>query len=205
MPDFSFENAVSGIVAGIDEAGRGPLAGPVVAAAAIIDRDTIPVGVLHRIDDSKKLSRTARRDVLAALEPHAAIAVATAEVKEIDRVNILEATLLAMRRAVDALASSLASPLAMALVDGNRLPDLPCPAQTVIGGDARSLSIAAASIAAKVRRDTLMAALAKEWPGYGWERNAGYGTAEHKRALADLGLTPHHRRSFAPVAALANS
>ena len=122
--------------------------------------------------------------------------VGAASVAEIDRLNILEATLVAMRRAVD----DLGVVPAHALVDGNRAPELSCPATTVVGGDARSLSIAAASIVAKVTRDRIMARLARRYPGFGWERNAGYGTPEHRAALARLGVTPHHRRSFAPIA-----
>ncbi len=192
MTDLALERARRGPVAGIDEAGRGPWAGPVVAAAVVLDAGSVPVGVT----DSKRLSRARREALFAALRASARIGVGAASVAEIDRLNILEATLIAMRRAVD----DLGVPPAHALVDGNRAPELSCPATAVVGGDARSLSIAAASIVAKVTRDRIMARLARRYPGFGWERNAGYGTPEHRAALARLGVTPHHRRSFAPIA-----
>jgi len=198
MPDFVLEHAAGGLVAGVDEAGRGPLAGPVVAAAAMIDEARLEIALRDRIDDSKKLSALKRAAVLAELAGCARLAVGAASVAEIDRFNILGATMLAMRRAV----LSLGIVPDLVLIDGNRTPELPCPARAVVGGDARSLSIAAASIAAKVTRDRIMASLAARYPGFGWERNAGYGTAAHRAALIRLGPTAHHRRSFAPVAAL---
>ena len=195
MPDFSFEKATGGLVAGIDEAGRGPWAGPVVAGAAILDRTGLS-GVLRRgLDDSKKLKRRRREELFEALEAEARIGIGAAEVAEIDSLNILRASLLAMARAV----GDLGVVPELALVDGNQQPNLPCPVVCVVKGDGRSLSIAAASIAAKVTRDRIMADLARAHPGYGWERNSGYGTAEHQAALGRLGVTPHHRRSFAPV------
>jgi ribonuclease HII len=196
MPDFRFEDAGDGPVAGIDEAGRGPWAGPVVAAAVILDRDRLPAALRGRIDDSKRLSRLEREAVFAALPACAAIGIGRAEVDEIDRLNILAATLLAMARACMQLPVSPAR----VLVDGNRTPALPCPTRCVVGGDGLSLSIAAASIVAKVTRDRIMAALALRHPGFGWENNAGYGTRQHRDALARLGPTPHHRRTFRPVA-----
>ena len=196
MPDFAFEREAGGIVAGIDEAGRGPWAGPVVAAAAILDPARLPRRLAKQIDDSKKLTPALRVAILAELRPVARIAVAAASVEEIDRVNILQATFLAMSRAVAALGVVPD----LALVDGNRLPALPCRARAVIDGDALCLSIAAASIAAKVTRDALMARLALRYPGFGWERNAGYGTAEHAGAIQALGVTRHHRRTWAPIA-----
>ncbi len=193
MADFALEAGCGCVrVCGVDEVGRGPWAGPVVAAAVILDRGWDAAGV----DDSKRLTASARRRLRCEIEAHAEIGIGQASVLEIDRLNILHAALLAMRRAV----ADLARLPECALVDGNRLPDLPCPAKAVPQGDARSLSIAAASIVAKVERDRLMAGLASEFPGYGWERNAGYGTPEHAAALERLGVTPHHRRSFAPVA-----
>lgn len=192
-PDYSLE-ALAAVrpVCGVDEAGRGPIAGPVVAAAVTLDSEQVPAG----IDDSKRLSARRRRVLARQLEQVADVGVGFASVGEIDRLNILAATLLAMRRAVQALAESPR----LALVDGNRLPpDIGCPARAVVGGDRKSLSIAAASIVAKVRRDRLLRALARDCPGYGWERNAGYPTAEHRQALRRLGPTPHHRRTFAPV------
>ena len=193
MADFALEAACGCLrVCGVDEVGRGPWAGPVVAAAVILDRGWDADGV----DDSKRLTAAARTRLRREIEAHAEVGTGQASVYEIDRMNILNAALLAMRRAVAALARVPEC----ALVDGNRLPDLPCPATAVTRGDARSVSIAAASIVAKVERDRLMAGLAVDFPGYGWERNAGYGTPEHAAALERLGASPHHRRSFAPVA-----
>ena len=193
MADFALEAACGCLrVCGVDEVGRGPWAGPVVAAAVILDRGWDADGV----DDSTRLTAAARTRLRCKIEAHAEVGTGQASVYEIDRMNILNAALLAMRRAVAALARVPE----YALVDGNRLPDLPCPATAVTRGDARSLSIAAASIVAKVERDRLMAGLAVDFPGYGWERNAGYGTPEHAAALERLGVSPHHRRSFAPVA-----
>ncbi len=193
MADFALEAACGCLrVCGVDEVGRGPWAGPVVAAAVILDRGWDADGV----DDSKRLTAAARTRLRREIEAHAEVGTGQASVYEIDRMNILNAALLAMRRAVAALVRVPEC----ALVDGNRLPDLPCPATAVTRGDARSVSIAAASIVAKVERDRLMAGLAVDFPGYGWERNAGYGTPEHAAALERLGVSPHHRRSFAPVA-----
>jgi ribonuclease HII len=196
MPTYRLELAAGcSPVAGIDEAGRGPLAGPVVAAAVVLDFLALPRRLARRLDDSKLLEREEREELFGLIPTYAAIGVGEASVDEIDSINILQASLLAMRRALEALPSAPA----MALVDGNQLPALPCPAQAVIGGDGRSLSIAAASIIAKVTRDRLMNRLAEQHPGYGWETNVGYGTPEHLQALVRLGVTPHHRRSFRPV------
>jgi ribonuclease HII len=202
-PDFVHERRLGGRVAGIDEAGRGPWAGPVVAAAVVLTPAALAIPALGGLNDSKKLTaarRAALFDSLAAAAQDGTVEVGVGEasVAEIDRLNILAATMLAMRRAV----AALPQPPGHALVDGNRLPDLACPATTLVGGDARSLSIAAASIVAKVTRDQLMAALDAAHPGYGWARNAGYGTAEHRAGLARLGPCDHHRRSFAPIRAL---
>jgi ribonuclease HII len=197
MPDYSIETEIGGIVAGVDEAGRGPLAGPVVAAAVILDVACIPDG----IDDSKKLVREHRERLHGLIVASAHVGVGMASVEEIDSINILQATFLAMVRAIEAL------PVAPQhlLIDGNQKPKaLPCACRTVIGGDAISLSIAAASIVAKVTRDRLMTELALAHPHYGWERNAGYGTPEHHRALSLVGITPHHRRSFEPIYRLMN-
>ncbi len=196
MPDFVLEMACPGLVCGVDEAGRGPLAGPVVAAAVVLDRRRLPRALRRGLDDSKKLSPAEREEFAALLEGcGAAIGIGAASVIEIDRRNILQATLAAMCRAVAALPQAPA----VALVDGNVPPPLPCPVRTVIGGDGLSLSIAAASVVAKVTRDRLMRRLALRYGGYGWETNVGYGTPAHQHALKLLGLTPHHRRSFAPV------
>jgi ribonuclease HII len=195
MLDFALEMRCEGVVCGVDEAGRGPLAGPVVAAAVILDRRRLPRALRYGLDDSKKLAPEAREEFAAMLRRCAQIGVGAASVLEIDRRNILQATLAAMCRAVAALPVKPA----IALVDGNVPPPLPCPVRTVIGGDGLALSIAAASVIAKVTRDSLMRRLALRYGGYGWETNVGYGTPEHQAALAALGLTPHHRRSFAPV------
>jgi ribonuclease HII len=196
MPDFALEMSCKGVVCGVDEAGRGPLAGPVVAAAVILDRRRLPRALRYGLDDSKRLSREAREEFAALLERSgAAIGVGAASVIEIDRRNILQATLAAMGRAVAALGVLPQT----ALVDGTVPPPLACAVRTVVGGDGLSLSIAAASVIAKVTRDRLMQRLAQRYDGYGWMTNVGYGTAEHQRAIEALGLTPHHRRSFAPV------
>ncbi|MCB1387758.1 MAG: ribonuclease HII [Rhodobacteraceae bacterium] len=193
-PDLTLETALGAArVAGVDEVGRGPLAGPVTAAAVILDPASIPEG----IDDSKRLGEAARNRLALAIRDSAiAVAVAHASVEEIDTLNILEASHLAMRRALAALNPAASH----ALIDGNRLPrGLEIPAQTVVKGDARSLSIAAASIVAKVERDAIMRELARANPGFGWEKNMGYPSVQHRAALQQIGVTPHHRRSFAPI------
>lgn len=195
MPDLSLEQAEGGVCAGIDEVGRGPLAGPVTAAAVIIPAG-FPRDLAAAIDDSKRLPTPVRVALAREIRVHARVAVGFASVEDIDRVNILQASFLAMGRAVDLLDG----PPEVALVDGNRPPPLPCRVRTVVGGDGVSVSIAAASIVAKVARDALMGELAETFPGYGWETNMGYGTRPHLDALDRLGVTPHHRRSFAPVA-----
>ena len=199
MPTFALERAAGGRVAGVDEVGRGPLAGPVVAAAVVFPTG-VPRKLAALLDDSKKLSAAQREAAYTALlaSGRAEIAVAAASVTEIGRLNILHAAMLAMLRAV----TRLPVPPDLALVDGNYPPTLPCPVQCVIGGDAASLSIAAASIVAKVVRDRAMARLALRWPGYGWETNAGYATEVHRQALVRLGPTRHHRPSFGTVAQL---
>ncbi len=197
MPDFAIEKSADGLVAGIDEAGRGPWAGPVIAAAVVLDPTTLPRSIQDRLDDSKKLSAKVRCGLFEALGDYAQLGVGIASVSEIDTHNILSGTMLAMQRAV----INLPVPPDHALVDGNQSPKLSCTVQTVVRGDGLSLSIAAASIVAKVTRDRIMSALALEHPGYGWERNAGYGTKEHREGLEQLGVTNHHRRSFKPIAA----
>ena len=196
QPDFAFETAArahgAARIAGVDEVGRGPLAGPVTAAAVVLDPARIPEG----LNDSKRLTARRRNLLAAELAACAEVSVAHASVFEIDRINILQAAHLAMRRAVE----GLARPADHLLIDGNRVPgDLPCTAEAVVKGDGRCLSIAAASIVAKVARDRIMVDLAQQFPGYGWETNAGYGSAAHLAALSRLGVTPHHRRSFRPV------
>jgi ribonuclease HII len=200
MPSFTLERKAGGRVAGVDEVGRGPLAGPVFAAAVVFPTG-VPRALARMLDDSKKLTAEERLAAFAALRAcgRAEIAVGAASVAEIERINILHAALLAMRRAV----SRLPAPPALALVDGDRPPALGCAVQCVVGGDGRSLSIAAASIVAKVLRDRAMARLALRFPGYGWEENAGYSTPHHRRALRALGPTPHHRAAFGTVRLLA--
>ncbi|MCL2469552.1 MAG: ribonuclease HII [Alphaproteobacteria bacterium] len=185
------------IICGVDEVGRGPLAGPVVAAALIIPLQGLPESLAAQINDSKKLSPRQRESLFPHLTALCPYAVAQASVEEIDSLNILHASLLAMSRAIRAL------PLVPdhALIDGNKRPkDLPCNASPLIKGDGQSLSIAAASIIAKVTRDRIMAELDQDFPAYGWARNAGYGTAQHLKALETHGPTIWHRKSFAPVA-----
>jgi ribonuclease HII len=199
MPDFLLESEAPGGVAGVDEAGRGPLAGPVVAAAVLFHAAPAPA-LAALLDDSKRLSVAARARAAAALraaarEGHLAFGIGAASATEIGRLNILRATHLAMARAV----ARLPDLPALALVDGNSAPPLPCPVRCVVGGDARSLSIAAASILAKTVRDLAMARLDPRWPAYGFARHAGYPTAAHRAALLAFGATPHHRRGFAPV------
>ena len=203
MPDDRLERALAGRVAGVDEVGRGPLAGPVLAAAVVLPR-RLPRDLAALLDDSKKLDAARRGTAFAALlaardAGGVEIGVGAASVAEIGRINILRAALLAMSRAV----ARLPTPPDHALVDGNQPPPLPCAVRCVVGGDGISLSIAAASIVAKVLRDRAMARLALRWPGYGWERNAGYGTAAHRAALHRLGPTRHHRASFGTVRQLA--
>ncbi|QEW18108.1 Ribonuclease HII [Marinibacterium anthonyi] len=196
QPDYSYETRLAAAgalrVAGTDEVGRGPLAGPVVAAAVVLDPLAIPAGM----NDSKTLSKKRRARLAAQILEVAEVGIAWASVEEIDEMNILQASMLAMERAVarlDVLPDHV-------LVDGNRIPQgLSMPATPVVGGDGRCLSIAAASIIAKTWRDRIMVDLAQQHPGYGWETNAGYPSKAHKAALRDLGVTPHHRRSFRPV------
>ena len=195
MPDLSIERGHGGCVAGVDEAGRGPWAGPVVAAAVILPAG-LPADLAGQLDDSKKLRAQKRETLLSALLQCADIGMGAASVAEIEKFNILAASHIAMCRAVSALRTRPD----IALIDGNLLPPgLSCPARAIVGGDGLSLSIAAASIVAKVTRDRIMTALAARYPAYRWERNAGYGTRQHREGLAAAGVTPHHRRGFKPV------
>lgn len=199
MPSFDLEREAGGRVAGLDEAGVGPLAGPVLAAAVVFPQG-VPATLAALLDDSKRLTVAARLLAFAALREaaqrgEADCAVAAASAAEIGRLNILRATQLAMARAL----ARLAAPPRLALVDGNRPPPLPCPVRCVVGGDGLSLSIAAASILAKVTRDRAMARLDARWPAYGFARHAGYPTARHRAALAAHGPCPHHRRGYGPV------
>jgi len=196
VPDFTLETAALAAghlrIAGVDEVGRGPLAGPVTAAAVVLDISRIPDG----LNDSKRLTAKRRAVLHDSILAVAEVSIAHASVEEIDSLNILRASHLAMERAI----AGLVTPPDMALIDGNLIPrGLQVPAQAVIKGDAKSLSIAAASIVAKITRDRIMWDLAQQFPGYGWETNAGYPSKSHTDALQNIGLTPHHRRSFKPV------
>ena len=195
-PSFELETLYIGRgfarVAGLDEVGRGPLAGPVTAAAVVLDARRLPEG----LNDSKKLSAKRRDELLPEIMAAAEVSVGHASVEEIDRLNILRAAHLAMVRALEGLP---VRPDHL-LIDGTMIPrDIDCPASAVVGGDARCLTIAAASIVAKCARDAIMVDLAQQHPGYGWETNMGYGVAAHLDGLKRLGVTPHHRRSFSPV------
>ena len=196
VPDFEFEQSAIDagytLIAGVDEVGRGPLCGPVTAAAVILDPQNIPAG----LNDSKKLTVKRREALYDLLLECATVSVAHATVAEIDELNILHASHLAMERAVAGLPKTPDH----VLIDGNLIPKgLTISAQAVVKGDGKSLSIAAASIMAKTVRDRIMVDLAQQYPGYGWEKNAGYPTAVHLESLQKLGVTPHHRRSFKPV------
>ena len=201
MPDFEIENSYRGLVVGVDEAGRGPWAGPVVAGAVIVlDKNLSPI-LLNGLDDSKKLSEKKRErlfDELFAEQQNGklCIGIGQASCEEIDRLNILQATFLAMKRATE----NLSAKPDMAIIDGNRIPtDFICPVKCVIKGDAKSLSISAASIVAKVYRDRIMKELAQKYPHYGFEKNAGYGTKAHIEGLKQYGITPEHRKSYKPI------
>jgi ribonuclease HII len=192
MPDFAFETDLGCRVAGVDEVGRGPLAGPVTAAAVVLDPECIPDG----LNDSKKLTAKRRLELYRQLLDCADVSIAHASVAEIDEVNILRASHLAMERAI----AGLQALPEHVLIDGNMIPrGLQLPATTLVKGDSRSISISAASIVAKVCRDCVLVDLAQQYPGYGWETNMGYGSKTHMEALQKLGVTPHHRRSFKPV------
>jgi ribonuclease HII len=196
FPTYKYEEKLklqgySNIV-GVDEVGRGPIAGPVFAAAVVLDPNHIPMG----LNDSKKLSAKKRNLILSEIMKHADVSVGSASEREIEETNILQASHLAMVRAIDGLKSVPG----YILIDGNLVPSsLDVPATALIRGDASSVSIAAASIVAKVKRDLVMCDLGQHFPGYGWEKNAGYPTQQHLSALQDLGITPHHRRTFRPV------
>lgn len=206
MPDYRLEQnsknrlGPHAIIAGVDEVGRGPWAGPVVACAVVLDPMRLPPQVMAQIHDSKTLTAKKRQSLYPLLIEHSQYSIGQCDVCEIDQYNILQATMMAMQRAVKGLPNRPD----YVLVDGNRMPP---PAtgwdyhgEPVVKGDATSLSIAGASIVAKVYRDKIMADLAQQYPHYGWERNAGYGTKAHQQGLKTHGITPHHRKSFAPIA-----
>ena len=190
-PSYKFDQDYETPIIGVDEVGRGPLAGPVISAAIILNKEKIPEG----INDSKKLSKKKREFINEELISQHSFAIGIASVEEIDKINILQASLLAMKRAV----LNLNIKPQTILVDGNKLPDLEYNMYPIIKGDSKSISIAAASIIAKVYRDKLMQDLSLQYPGYYWEKNSGYGTKQHLLALNNLGVTPIHRKSFAPI------
>ncbi len=194
MTDFSLEDQYDGVVCGLDEVGRGPLAGPVVAACVVIPRDKRMLDFVADIRDSKKLSAPRRETLYDAITMHFPYAISEITPQEIDEINILQASLKAMKRAHDMLEG-----IGYALVDGNKTPALSSVAVPVVKGDSKSKTIAAASILAKVHRDRIMATLSQQYPHYGWAQNAGYPTLQHREAISKHGITLHHRRSFAPV------
>ena len=190
-PSYKFDQVYETPIIGVDEVGRGPLAGPVISAAIVLNKEKIPEG----INDSKKLSKKKREVINEELISQHKFAIGIASVEEIDKINILQASLLAMKRAV----LNLNIKPQTILVDGNKLPDLEYNMYPIIKGDSKSISIAAASIIAKVYRDKLMQDLSLQYPCYYWEKNSGYGTKQHLLALDNLGVTPIHRKSFAPI------
>lgn len=190
-PTLEIEDSLPGLVAGIDEAGRGPWAGPVVAAAVILDRANLPAG----LRDSKTLTEKRREAIAAEIYARAIVGVGVASVEEIDEINILQATFRAMARAEAALSTAPD----VCIVDGSQKPKLKARTEMIVKGDAKSLSIAAASIIAKTARDKMMRELAVEHPFYAWEKNKGYGAPAHREGLEVHGVTPHHRKSFAPI------
>lgn len=199
LPDYQIEQSCTGPVCGIDEVGRGPLAGPVVAAAVVLKPEALGTDTIRMINDSKKLTTQKRQQICLGLRDIAHIGIGLADVAEIDQHNIYHATFIAMKRAYEELCGQRNVLPATALIDGNKTPDLPCRMQAVIKGDQKSISIAAASIIAKEFRDDIMRKLANEFPDYGWDTNAGYGTHKHLEGLKIHGVTPHHRRFFKPV------
>lgn len=198
MPDFELEDCHNGSVCGVDEVGRGPLAGPVVAACVVIPPKIRGMEMTASIKDSKKLTGLRRQVLNEFILENCSFAISVIEVETIDRINILQASLKAMSEAISALMKK--AQVSHALIDGNRIPtQLPCPASAVVKGDDRSASIAAASIIAKVHRDKIMKRLDADYPQFGWIKNAGYPTPDHLAALERFGVTPHHRRTFGPV------
>ena len=194
-PDLAIESTINGQVVGIDEAGRGPLAGPVFAAAVILNKKNIPIG----IDDSKTLSPEKREIIYNKIIKTSVYGLSISTVREIDRLNILQATLLAMRRSYLNLSWKLSTLPSHALIDGNQSPKLPCKTLTIVKGDKKSLSIAAASIIAKVNRDRYLKVLHAQYPNYDWINNQGYSSKKHRLGLTILGPSPHHRLTFRPL------
>lgn len=195
MPDLKIEQKIKGLVCGIDEVGRGPLVGPVVAACVYIPPEKQHLVFWNEVTDSKKLSQKKRSYLDKQIKENCKIGISQATTEEIDNINILQASLLAMQRAYEQMNIRCDT----ALIDGNKAPNLACTTQTIVKGDTISLSIAAASIIAKVYRDKLLISMSETYPHYGWERNSGYGTKEHLQALEKHGVTEHHRKTFAPI------
>ncbi len=193
MPDFKLEKTIEGKVCGLDEVGRGPLAGPVIAACVYVS--DMSHDFLLDVNDSKKLSAKKRERLYGEIVAHCFYGLGRCSVEEIDDINILQASLLAMARAYE----DMNVVCDHALIDGNKTAPLPCPCTTVIKGDSVSVSIAAASIVAKVTRDRVMKELDVDCPGYGWSSNSGYGSSQHRDAISQIGITKHHRKTFAPV------
>ena len=204
LPTFNIEDGLllpdDALIAGVDEVGRGSLAGPVMAAAIILDRSKCWGDQLDQVDDSKRLSKKKRETISAWIYKVSNVGIGVVDREEIDQLNILWASLLAMERAIDDVQKNLDRPLDAVLIDGNRLPTLNCRGYAIVQGDKKSFSIAAASIIAKIARDKFMFKMAKTHPRYGWEKNMGYGTRYHMEALKKYGVTDQHRRSFRPVA-----
>ena len=198
-PTLSIEKQYSKSVCGIDEAGRGPLAGPVLAACVYIPEKHYNKRFIAEINDSKKLSMKKRENLFLQIQKHCGFGIGIAKAEEIDTLNIHNATLLAMRRAYQEMCNDFTIKPAISLIDGLYAPDINCECETIKRGDSISCSIAAASILAKVTRDRIMLRLHNQYPHYGWERNAGYGTAEHIAAINEHGITEYHRRSFSPI------
>lgn len=195
MPDFELEDMHEGPVFGLDEVGRGPLAGPVVAACVYIPKEANALPFISELKDSKKIAKPKLEKLYALITEHCEWQVTEISPQEVDEINVLQASLKAMKFSLEAMATRPA----FALVDGNKLPQLSCAAETVIKGDNKSYSIAAASIVAKVTRDRIMKALHNEFPHYGWDSNVGYGAKVHMVGINQHGITEHHRKSYAPI------
>lgn len=202
-PDFSFEDQHQGHVCGLDEVGRAPLAGPVVAACVFIPQESrnnkCQKEIWDFVNDSKALSKKKREELSVKIKEHAMYSIKEIHPRKIEDINILQASFLAMKEAYQELCMKEDLSFDMALIDGSQSPDFPYSVQTIIKGDSKSVSIAASSIIAKVHRDNLMAELSKQYPHYGWDRNVGYPTKEHLQAIEEHGITDLHRRSFAPI------
>lgn len=198
-PDFNLELQKAGLVCGLDEVGRAPLAGPVVAACVYIPSDKRDHNVWEHVNDSKKITHKKRESLFEGIQNNSCWAIAECSVEEIENINILQASFLAMRRALEVMQKNFSVQMDGALVDGHIAPALPCAVQCIIKGDSKSVSIAAASIIAKVYRDRLMIELSKKHSHYGWESNAGYPTRTHLDGIQKHGITAHHRKTFAPV------